>query len=168
VTPPATVAERLNAYLDCMGAPVEEQGGQILKFLGDGLLAVFMAHDKLEQTTVCAAALDAAEDILQRVTALNTGAPAKADRTLSVDIALHKGQVLYGNVGTSQRLDFTVIGPAVNEAARLEGLCRDLGANLLISSSFYAEAGPAQARMVSLGQHRLRGVREARELFTLR
>ena len=76
--------------------------------------------------------------------------------------------MLYGNVGTALRLDFTVIGPAVNEAARLEGLCRDLGTNLLISSSFHAEAGPAQARMLSLGQHRLRGVRDAREVFTLR
>jgi adenylate cyclase len=166
-TPPATVAERLNAYLDCMGAPVEAQGGQILKFLGDGLLAVFMPSG-LESAAVCAAALDAAEDILQRVSTLNADAGADPARTLRADVALHKGQVLYGNVGTAQRLDFTVIGPAVNEAARLEGLCRDLGTNLLISHSFYAAAGPAQARMKSLGHHRLRGVREEREVFTCR
>ena len=167
-TPPATVAERLNAYLDCMGAPVEARGGQILKFLGDGLLAVFMFDTGADKTAVCGAALDAAEDSLRRISELNAKAGDGAGRTLSADIALHKGQVLYGNVGTAQRLDFTVIGPAVNEAARLEGLCRDLGTNLLISSSFHAEAGPAQARMLSLGQHRLRGVREAREVFTLR
>jgi adenylate cyclase len=165
-TPPATVAERLNAYLDCMGAPVEARGGQILKFLGDGLLAVFMFDNGSEKAVVCGSALDAAEDALRRISELN--AKAGADRILTADIALHKGQVLYGNVGTAQRLDFTVIGPAVNEAARLEGLCRDLGTNLLISSSFHAEAGLAQARMHSLGRHRLRGVRDAREVFTLR
>ncbi len=165
-TLPATVAERLNAYLDCMGAPVEARGGQILKFLGDGLLAVFMFDNGSEKAVTCGAALDAAEDALRRISDLN--ANAGADRLLTADIALHKGQVLYGNVGTALRLDFTVIGPAVNEAARLEGLCRDLGTNLLISSSFHAEAGPAQARMKSLGQHRLRGVRDPREVFTLR
>ena len=165
-TPPATVAERLNSYLDCMGVPVEEQGGQILKFLGDGLLAVFMPNGQLDKEAVCAAALSAAEEILQRTSTLNADAASGAARTLSADIALHKGQVLYGNVGTAQRLDFTVIGPAVNEAARLEGLCRDLGTNLLISHSFYQAAGAAQARMKSLGQHRLRGVREPREVFT--
>ena len=165
-TPPATVAERLNAYLDCMGAPVEARGGQILKFLGDGLLAVFMLGHGSDKTIICGAALDAAEDALRRISELN--ASAGADRILTADIALHLGQVLYGNVGTALRLDFTVIGPAVNEAARLEGLCRDLGTNLLISGSFHAEAGPAQTRMKSLGQHRLRGVRDAREVFTLR
>lgn len=167
-TPPATVAERLNAYLDCMGAPVEARGGQILKFLGDGLLAVFMFDNNSEKAVVCGSALDAAVDALRRISDLNAKAGAGADRVLAADIALHKGQVLYGNVGTAQRLDFTVIGPAVNEAARLEGLCRDLGTNLLISSAFHAEAGPAQARMHSLGHHRLRGVRDAREVFTLR
>lgn len=162
-TPAAIVADRLNAYLDCMGAPVEERGGQILKFLGDGLLAVFLLGDGVDKAAVCAAALSAAEDILGRIAAINRD----AERPLTADIALHLGQVLYGNVGTSQRLDFTVIGPAVNEAARLEGLCRDLGASLLVSSSFHAEAGPAQSRLTSLGHHRLRGVREPRELFTL-
>src|SRR5262245_41709093 len=167
-TPPATVAERLNSYLDCMGAPVEEHGGQILKFLGDGLLGVFLPNGRLDKTAVCTAALTAAEDILQRISAINADAASGAARTLLADIALHKGQVLYGNVGTAQRLDFTVIGPAVNEAARLESLCRDLGTNLLISHSFYEAAGPAQARMKSLGRHRLRGVREEREVFTCR
>jgi adenylate cyclase len=165
-TPAATVAERLNAYLDCMGAPVEERGGQILKFLGDGLLAVFLLDGARDKTAICAAALDAAEEVLRRIAALNESAGAA--RTLTADIALHRGQVLYGNVGTARRLDFTVIGPAVNEAARLEGMCGQLGVDLLISSSFHADAGPAQSRMKSLGRHRLRGVREERELFALR
>ncbi len=149
-TPPATVAERLNAYLDCMGAPVEARGGQILKFLGDGLLAVFMFDDRFGEGRGLRCRLGCSRGC----TPAHFGAEcqgAGADRILTADIALHKGQVLYGNVGTAQRLDFTVIGPAVNEAARLEGLCRDLGTNLLISSSFHAEAGPAQARMHSAG-----------------
>jgi adenylate cyclase len=132
------------------------------------LLAVFMPNGQLDKAAVCASALSAAEEILQRISTLNADAGSGAVRTLSADIALHKGQVLYGNVGTAQRLDFTVIGPAVNEAARLEGLCRDLGTNLLISHSFYEAAGPAQARMKSLGKHRLRGVREPQEVFTCR
>jgi adenylate cyclase len=167
-TPPETVVARLNACLDAMGAPVEERGGQILKFLGDGLLAVFMADDGADAADLCAAALDAAEDMLARIAALNGAAATEGAPALAADIALHRGAVLYGNVGTERRLDFTVIGPAVNEAARLEGLCRDLGTHLLVSHSFRAAAGPAQARLVSLGTHRLRGLRDPREVFTLR
>jgi adenylate cyclase len=87
--------------------------------------------------------------------------------TPGLDIALHVGTVQYGNVGTDTRLDFTVIGPVVNEAARIEALCGPLGRPLLVSQAFAAAAGASRQHLVSLGRHRLRGVREETELFTL-
>jgi adenylate cyclase len=87
-------------------------------------------------------------------------------RVLTLDLALHEGEVTYGNVGTIDRLDFTIIGPAVNEASRLEGLCKELGVSLLISDSFVRAAPALLPRLQSLGRHKLRGVREPREVFT--
>ena len=87
--------------------------------------------------------------------------------TPGLDIALHVGTVQYGNVGTDTRLDFTVIGPAVNEAARIEALCGPLGRPLLVSQAFAAAASASRQHLVSLGRHQLRGVREETELFTL-
>jgi adenylate cyclase len=87
--------------------------------------------------------------------------------TPGLDIALHVGTVQYGNVGTEARLDFTVIGPAVNEAARIEALCKELGHPLLVSRAFAEAAAESRGHLVSLGRHRLRGVREETELFTL-
>jgi adenylate cyclase len=87
--------------------------------------------------------------------------------TPGLDIALHVGTVQYGNVGTDARLDFTVIGPAVNEAARIELLCKELGHNLLVSQAFAAAATRSRDHLASVGCHRLRGVREETELFTL-
>ena len=84
-----------------------------------------------------------------------------------MNIALHAGEVTYGNIGTADRLDFTVIGPAVNEAARLEGLCKVLGKPILISKSFVQAAQGARELLLSMGRHPLRGVREAQEVFTI-
>ena len=85
---------------------------------------------------------------------------------LALDIALHEGLVMYGNVGTGARLDFTLIGPTVNEAARLENLCGALNCNLVASESFMRLVG-SDAGLVSLGRHALRGVAEMREVFGL-
>ena len=86
---------------------------------------------------------------------------------MTVDLALHVGEVLYGNVGAADRLDFTVIGPAVNEVARIEALCEPLGRAVLISAEFAAALDDADNRLVSLGHYNLRGVREAKEIFAL-
>ena len=86
---------------------------------------------------------------------------------LALDVALHVGRVMYGNVGARERLDFTVIGPAVNEAARIEVLCKELGHPLLVSDAFAAAAEDSRGHLVSLGLHRLRGVRDETELFSL-
>jgi adenylate cyclase len=166
VTAPEEVTRRLNAYFDCMGEAVAKADGHILKFLGDGILAVFLPEAESDRPAVASATLAAAHDLLARVARLNESESAAGNPALAVDVALHEGEVTYGNVGTADRLDFTVIGPAVNEAARLEGLCKGLGHHLLISDSFVAAASALRSRVRSLGRHRLRGVREPREVFT--
>ena len=105
--------------------------------------------------------------ILGRVEALNATETAAGNPALSLDIALHAGEVTYGNIGTADRLDFTVIGPAVNEAARLEGLCKVLGKPILISKAFVQAAEAVREPLLSVGRHPLRGVREAQEVFTI-
>ncbi len=157
----------LNECLERMGGPVVERGGEILKFMGDAMLAVFLPAAQ-DIRSVHGATLDAAQDILARIAELNARPWSQASPPLAVDIALHDGEVLYGNVGTAERLDFTVIGAAVNEAARMEAMCAQLDTNLVISDSFRSGAGPHATDFVSLGRHTLRGVREPRELFTLR
>lgn len=157
----------LNAYFDCLGPAIASRGGEVLKFLGDGLLASFHLEAGQDPAPVCAAALDAAQEALACVAALNAERRAAGLPALELDIALHRGLVMYGNVGTGARLDFTLIGPAVNEAARLENLCAVLDRNLLASASFAAAAGTAAGRLVSLGCHSLRGVAEPREVFGL-
>jgi adenylate cyclase len=81
-------------------------------------------------------------------------------------VALHVGDVLYGNIGSRDRLDFTVVGPAVNEVARIEALCRSLEQQVIVSAAFARAAGPARDRLVSLGRYALKGVRRPEELFT--
>lgn len=157
----------LNEYFDCLGPAIEDQGGQILKYLGDGLLASFQLAEGQDPAPLCAAALTAAEQALAAVAALNAARRAAGLPALDLDIALHRGTVMYGNVGTRARLDFTLIGPAVNEAARLENLCGVLDSNLVASRSFAASAGGVARRLCSLGLHPLRGVTEPQEVFGL-
>jgi adenylate cyclase len=153
----------LNAYLEHVGAAVEAQGGQILKFLGDGVLATF-AIDGADAGAVCARALAAGEAAVAAVAALNATRDRAGEPTLALDVALHVGKVMYGNVGARERLDFTVIGPAVNECARIELLCAPLGVNLLMSAAFAVQCG----RLVrSLGCHAMRGLAAPQELFAL-
>lgn len=160
--------ETLNAYFDCLGPAVEQGGGQVLKFLGDGLLASFRLDAGRDQQETSIAALSAAENALAAVERLNVERKAAGMATLQLDIALHLGIVMYGNIGTAERLDFTLIGPAVNEASRIENLCGQLDRNLLASASFARACnGAAQESLVSLGFHSLRGVAEPREVFGL-
>jgi len=166
-TAPEEVTRRLNGIFDCLGDPVRAAGGEILKFLGDGVLAVFLPPDGANVAVVTPAALAAAREILARVEALNATETAAGNPALSLDIALHAGEVTYGNIGTADRLDFTAIGPAVNEAARLEGLCKVLGKPILISKSFAQAAEGLREPLLSMGRHPLRGVREAHEVFTI-
>lgn len=166
VTPGPELITLLDECFECMVEPVAHHGGEVLKFLGDGLLAAFavIAHNR---DAVCAAALDSAVEALARIETLNARRRAEGRQTIELDVSLHIGTVQYGNVGTATRLDFTVIGPAVNEASRIERLCEPLGRHLLISQQFAEAAVSSRSRLVSLGRHPLRGVREATELFAL-
>jgi adenylate cyclase len=166
-TAPEEVTRRLNGVFDCLGEPVRAAGGEILKFLGDGALVIFLPKSGTGLAGVAAAALDAARDILTRMAALNTREAAAGNPPLMLDMALHAGDLTYGNIGTADRVDFTVIGPAVNEATRLESLCKELGEPLLISQSFVRAAPSLSAKLRSTGHHRLRGVREPQEVFAL-
>lgn len=160
------LVETLNAYFDCLGPAIDAAGGQVLKFLGDGLLASFQLDGRRSGRAVGLAALKAARDALDAVAALNAERTAAGLPALALDIALHEGLVMYGNVGTGARLDFTLIGPTVNEAARLENLCGALDCNLVASESFARLVG-RDTGLVSLGRHKLRGVAEMREVFGL-
>ncbi|MEM7043280.1 MAG: adenylate/guanylate cyclase domain-containing protein [Pseudomonadota bacterium] len=149
------VVEKLNDYFDCLVPAIESRGGEILKFIGDGLLAIFPADD--DAGPVCRMALDAIEDSRTRLASLAGGGPRYG-------MALHLGDVLYGNVGSEDRLDFTTIGLAVNRAARLEGLARDVGQEVIISAEV-ARHCPDAVR--SLGRYQLRGIESDQEVFTL-
>ncbi|MPZ33021.1 MAG: adenylate/guanylate cyclase domain-containing protein [Rhodospirillales bacterium] len=156
----------LDDCFDCMVRPVTARGGEVLKFLGDGLLAIFRIEDRPRAET-CAMALEAAKEALALMAGLAETRRARSLPTPDLDIALHVGHVNYGNVGADARLDFTVIGPAVNEASRIERLCDALGRHLVMSQAFARAADASRHELVSLGRHRLRGVREEAELFGL-
>jgi adenylate cyclase len=160
------LVDMLNDYFDCLVPAIAERQGFVLKFLGDGLLATFPFEDR-ERAEVCEAALDAATDALAQVRQLS-GDRLKADKTImDLDMVLHLGDVYWGNVGSADRLDFTVVGPAVNEAARIEALCGQHDRNLLVSETFAKAATRSADRLISIGRYALRGVRSAQSIYTL-
>ena len=158
--------EILDTYLELMARPVLDNRGQILKFLGDGFLATFDLSLR-DRQAVCIDALTAAEQLLQAMPRFNAERRETGKRTLDFGAALHLGEVLYGNIGSSERLDFTVVGSAVNEASRIEGLCRPLQRKVLVSRTFFEAAVASAGRMISVGVHPLRGIRDPQELFTI-
>lgn len=162
---PLQVVALLDTHLDALASAVADHGGEVLKFLGDGLLAAFpLVADGERPETVCAQALASAQDALARNRAINEAAQTDGTPVLDVGIVLHYGEVIYGNVGSPQRLDFTLIGRAINEASRIEPLCKELNTPLLMTKSFAAFCGrPVR----SLGAHQLSGVAEKREICTL-
>jgi adenylate cyclase len=153
----------LNQHLECIGDAVAEHNGEVLKFLGDGILAVFPAAP-IGAEHACAEAVRAAIDACGRNAALNARRAAEGGPALDLTIALHFGDVLYGNIGTARRLDFTVIGPAVNEVSRMEALGKALGRELLLSESIAHRCGQP---VLSLGPHELRGVAGMREMYVV-
>src|SRR5690606_15221318 len=156
-----TLLAVLNQYFDCMAGPVEQNGGEILKFIGDAMLAMF----PLAAERACPRALQAALDARAAMQRLNAERRARGEEALAFGLALHAGDVMYGNIGAANRLDFTVIGPAVNLASRLERLCRALGLDFLISDTFAGMCACADYR--SLGTHRLLGIERPVEVFTV-
>jgi adenylate cyclase len=165
LTSGAAVIELLDEVFETLTASLRPRGGEVLKFLGDGMLAIFPFEDAAREET-CRLALDAAAEAMRAIDLLNTARRAAGKPTAAIDLALHLGEVLYGNVGAVDRLDFTVIGPAVNEAARIEALCEPLGRKVLVSAEFAAAVGNG-CRLEPLGRHTLRGLRDAREIYGL-
>jgi adenylate cyclase len=148
----------LNEFFECVLVPVLEREGEVLRFIGDAALAIFPVGANAGEA--CRRAVEAAREAIGRMEIAN----ARRERPLRFGIALHMGDVLYGNIGTPSRLEFTVIGAAANEAARIEALCKVLDAPLLLS----AHVARHLPGCTSLGRHALRGVGEPVELFTLR
>jgi len=159
-----TVLALLNDYAEAQVEEIEANGGHVLKFIGDGILAIF-PHD--DMTEGCMRALRAAAGQRHRIGALNRRRSASGLPVTDTHVALHVGELLYGNLGSARRLDFTVLGPAVNEAARIEALCVSLEQRVIVSSAFAEVAGDARRLLVSLGRYAMKGVARPQELFTL-
>ncbi|WP_282606786.1 DUF427 domain-containing protein [Pelagibius sp. Alg239-R121] len=163
----------LNSFFECTASAVLERGGEVLKFIGDAVLAIFPIDGEnpmpgcLNCTQVgaaCFRAIEAAKDSSRRLAEVNAEREARGEAPLRFALSIHKGQVTYGNVGVDQRLDFTVIGPAANEAARIGNICKHLDQEILFSAEIAQHLCDGA---VSLGRHSLRGVRGEREIFTL-
>ncbi len=155
----------LNSYFDSMAGAVLDHGGEVLKFIGDSVLAIFAIDDPdQKEPEACSRALAAAVEASRRIKAVNQERAADGAPLLEFGIGLHRGDLTYGNIGTTKRLDFTVIGSAVNEAARIESLSKTLVRQILISSAF-AESVPDP--LISLGHFTLPGVNGEREIFGL-
>lgn len=162
----------LNDFFDCMAGAVLDHGGEILRFIGDAALAIFPisgTSKSLREACIptegaCERALAAARDARSRIETLNKQRRDRGELPLGFGLGLHVGEVMYGNIGIPERLEFTVIGPAANEAAHLEALCKELDRSILISWEF-PRCFPDQMR--SLGLHRLHGVSTPKEIFEL-
>lgn len=171
-TPMEQYFRTLNEFFDCTAGAVLDHGGEILSYIGDAVFAIFAIGEPekplgracFHEEGACAAALAAARDSRARVDALNRRRVARNEPPLEFGLALHVGDVMYGNLGIDRRMQFTVIGAAANEAARLADKCKDLGRWVLVSSAF-PTCFPNE--MVSLGHHAMRGVGTPHEIFTL-
>ena len=157
----------LNEFFDCVAGAVLDHGGQILRYIGDAALAIFPIEEGDENhnlNAACAQAIAAAGQASKRIEAANTARAQRSMPPLEYGIALHVGDVTYGNIGTGNRLEFTVIGEAANLAARVESMCKELGDPVLLTADF---AACAPDRAVSRGVHPLKGVDMPQEIFAL-
>jgi adenylate cyclase len=164
--PRDTIIALLNDYFDSMGAIVTDAGGEILKFMGDGMLAIFPVADGGDVAETARRAARAAASVSDAMLVLNRIRSAAGEPTVRFGLALHIGEVMFGNIGASQRLDFTVIGPAVNHAARLEKLCSVLDRPVILSGAM-ASLLP-EAEIQPLGRHALKDIDEPQTVFGLR
>jgi adenylate cyclase len=160
---PDQVIPLLNDYSDAIVSAIHAYGGDVVKLIGDGTLAIFTAEDRMH---ACEAALSAATTARQSIAELKKQRTSAGKPVTDMHLGLHVGEVYYGNIGSRERLDFTVIGPAVNEASRIAAMCRSVDQPVLISSAF-AGVGDIKSRLVSVGRYALRGVTQPQELFTI-
>ena len=163
-TEPARVVEILDAHFDAVAGAVSDHGGEVLKFIGDAVLAIFPLGS--DPRAACRRALAAAEQAFQALASLNEPLSARGAAALEIGVGLHCGRVMYGNIGARNRLDFTVISSSVNEASRLESLCKPLGVRLALSAAF-VETAQVQEQARDLGEQTLKGVRAPLRVFTV-
>jgi adenylate cyclase len=155
----------LDDYAEAVISAIHGAGGDVLKLIGDGTLAIFTADDPEE---ACCSALRAEAELRLRLAELNQRREAEGRPTTSIYLGLHIGDVFYGNIGSKDRLDFTVVGQAVNEVSRIASMCSSADRDVLFSAAFRASLPEAEgAKLVSVGRYALRGVGRAQELFTL-
>jgi adenylate cyclase len=156
---PEDAVQLLNGYFDCLVPPIEAEGGEVLKYMGDGLLAIFRENEG-DQGSAARAALTAAVQALAQLEAANGAGRFPA--VIAAGVALHHGEAAYGNVGSGVRLDFTVIGPDVNLASRIAELNKVLGEPLLMSQAF---VDVLPGRSEPLGVHAVDGFAEAVAIY---
>jgi adenylate cyclase len=161
--PPPAVIAALDAWFDRIAGPVHAFGGEVLKFIGDGVLAIFPVAGGSPRAA-CDAALRAVAAARTGMAHLDEARRREGLPPLPFGAALHLGEMLWGNIGAADRLDFTAIGPAVNLVSRLEGLCRPLDKVVLVSDTFAAETGVS---LIPLGTHALRGIASPCAVFTV-
>jgi adenylate cyclase len=162
---PDEIIPFLNDYAQAAIDAIHEAGGEVLKLIGDGVLAMFSYND---MGTAKRAALRAEHLFRRNISALNARRSADSRPTTSAYVGLHVGEVFYGNIGSEDRLDFTVVGPAVNEVSRIASMCRSVDRELLASADFRDGLDAAGRRyLVSTGRFALRGIGRAQDLYTL-
>jgi adenylate cyclase len=162
---PAEIIPFLNDYAQAAIDAIHDEGGDVLKLIGDGVLAMFTGEDMMLAKR---AALRAEHRFRRNMAALNSRRGGDGRATTSAYVGLHVGEVFYGNIGSEDRLDFTVVGPAVNEVSRIASMCSSVDRELLLSSAFQAGLDAAGRRyLVSTGRFALRGIGRAQDLFTL-
>ena len=158
-SPPDEIIPLLNDYAEAVISAVHVGGGDVLKLIGDGVLAIFRADDAAE---ACRSALRAVASLKSAARRSTKSAPPASRPVTSVYLGLHLGEVFYGNIGSEDRLDFTVVGPAVNEASRIAAMCRSVDRGVVLSSEFVAATPePERSKLVSVGRYALRGVGRA-------
>jgi adenylate cyclase len=160
---PEAVVAALDAWFDRVAGAVHAFGGEVLKFIGDGMLAIFPVGER-STSAACDAALSAAGAARAGMAHLDRARTKQGLPPLPFGMALHLGEMLWGNIGTADRLDFTAIGSAVNLVSRLEGLCKPLGCDVLVSGAVAAET---TAALIPLGKHVLRGIATPCAVFAL-
>ena len=163
-SPPEQIIPLLNDYADAVVSAIHEHSGDVLKLIGDGVLAIFPAGGRDE---ACASALEAARLARGAVAELNEDRSGQGLPTTDMYLGLHFGEVFYGNIGSKERLDFTVVGPAVNEVSRIAAMCRSVDQPVLLSEAFITHIVEDRRPFVSVGRYALRGVGRPQELFTL-
>jgi adenylate cyclase len=160
--PSDSLLAALSSYFELLDRAVRRFGGDIIKFMGDGVLAIFPVEEAGSSGVACQRALDAALTARMQLPSINAERRVRGEEPIDFGCGLHIGEVAYGNIGSMERLDFTVIGTAVNVASRIQDFCKTLAQPVLLTADIAAEVGTP---LVSCGKHRIRGITTPVRLF---